>query len=71
MQLSTAQAAAALGIAEQTVRDACNAGRLRACRVGFRRLYRIAADDLRAFTAEYNYSVDEGYLASVVETVLE
>ena len=64
-------AAAALGIAEQTVRDACNAGRLRASRVGFRRLYRIAVNDLRAFAAEYKYLVDEGYLASVVETVME
>lgn len=63
MQLTTAQAATALGIAEQTVRNACEAGRLRATRVGFRRLYRIEPVDLRHFAAAYNYTVDEAYLA--------
>lgn len=65
MQLTTAQAATALGIAEQTIRDHVIAGRLPATRATFRRFYRIDADDLRRFAETYTYTLDEAYLYSL------
>jgi len=65
MHLSTSQAATALGVADQTIRDNADAGRLTVTRVGYRRVYQIDPQDLRRFAAEYNFTVDEAYLATV------
>jgi len=45
--VSTADAAAALGLSHRTVRSLVYAGKLRSCKVGARRL--IAAEDLEKF----------------------
>lgn len=67
MEISTVEAGAALGMSDQAVRDHIAAGRLPARRHGFRGLYRVRVDDLRAFAARYDYVLDDSYLAGLVE----
>lgn len=67
MEISSVEAGRALGMSDQAIRDQVDAGRLRARRHGMRRLLRIRVDDLRAFARQYNYVVDEEYLATLAE----
>jgi excisionase family DNA binding protein len=69
MEFTTAQAAAALGLSEQTVRNHVLAGRLQARRHGFRALYRISEAQLRDFAHKYNYPVDETLVAHYLSEV--
>lgn len=66
MELTTAQAAAALGLSVQAVRNHVLAGRLPARRHGFRQFYRISEQDLRAFAARYSYPIEEEKLPGAV-----
>ena len=59
MELTTPQAAAALGLSEQAVRDHVTAGRLVARRHGFRKTYKFREEDVREFATKYQYVIDE------------
>lgn len=65
MELSTSEAGAAIGMSDQAIRDHIDAGRLPARRHGMKGLYKVKVDDLRAFARQYNYIVDEEYLAGL------
>ena len=66
MELTTAQAGAALGLSDQAIRDHIAAGRLSARRHGIRGLLKISVDDLWLFARQYNYVVNEEYLSRLV-----
>ena len=69
MELSTAEAGAAIGLSNQAIRDHIAAGRLSAREHGMKRLLKIKVDDLRAFARQYGYIVDEEYLAGLASKV--
>lgn len=65
MELSTVEAGAAIGLSDQAIRDHIAAGRLAARKHGMKGLFKIKADDLRAFARQFGYLVDEEYLAGL------
>jgi hypothetical protein len=69
MELSTYEAAAAIDVSHQTIKNHVGAGRLRARRHGMKRLIKIQVEDLRAFARQYNYIIDEERLAAVAQKV--
>ena len=58
MEINASQAGQALGMTDQAVRDHVNAGRLKARRVGMRRIYTIRVEDLKDFARKYSYDLD-------------
>lgn len=60
MELTTVQAAAALGLSVQAVRNHVASGRLPARRHGVRQYYRFREADLREFSIRYAYPLVEG-----------
>jgi hypothetical protein len=68
MELTTAEAGAAIAVSDETIRNHIAAGRLLARKHGFRGLLKIKIDDLRAFAHKHNYIVDEEYLAGLKQT---
>lgn len=63
MELTTAEAGAALRMSDQSVRDHIAAGRLNARKHGIRGLLKINIEDLRSFALQFGYPLDEDYLS--------
>lgn len=57
-RISTAQAAKALGLTQQSIRRHIRAGRIKAERVGVRGVFVIPASALVAFAEKYNYPIN-------------
>ena len=65
MELSTTEAAHALRLSDEWIRQSIAAGNLHARRIGIRGIFRIQLADLRKFAAQYNYHVDETYIQTL------
>lgn len=61
-ELSTADAAAALSLTQQSIRQHIKAGRLPAVRRGVRGVFWIREIDLLVFAKRYNYPVNHSAL---------
>ena len=67
MELTTAEAAAAVGMSEQSLRNHVLSGRLPARRHGIRGYYRVREDDLREFSEKYRYPIVEEALQKALQ----
>lgn len=62
MEITTAEAGAALGISRETIRLHVAEGRLPARKQGIRGILKIQVDDLREFARQFGYVVNDQYL---------
>lgn len=61
-RISSAKAAALIGVTPESIRNHIEAGRLPADRVGVRDVYRIEPAALMALAERYNYPINEELL---------